>query len=143
MKKDKHKRKKTRGERNLFWLVKSTEYNILLLFNRKPYKRRVSWWKRLFYDYKEDFVWESVHGCSYLHVDQFPSISRLCPIPVHLIIIKDDMEADMFIQRIKDNLFIDNSKTSLKRHYFRISNKLFPEITEKSGVVKVKLVAIY
>jgi hypothetical protein len=55
----------------------------------------------------------------------------------------------MFIQRKGDNLFISNDKVRIIKWSFkiitelkyptRISPKLFPEVTEESGIVGVKI----
>jgi hypothetical protein len=70
-----NQRKRKRGEKNLFWLVKSTMVGStqLLLFNRKPYKYKISFSKYAD-QYKDKSMWFSIHGETYLRnnaVDKF------------------------------------------------------------------------
>ena len=76
------------------------------------------------------------------------------PIPVHLVLT--DENPDIYIQRVGENLYIGELETVEKyskhligmlfrvkkitqvEHVFRISPKLFPEITEKDGYKGVK-----
>ena len=88
------------------------------------------------------------------------------PVPVRLV-PTDSETPDLYVQRYKDCLFINTSLVTyvtyrrsehwLKRyfpifdfgwdrnvrnsvpHNYMISNKLFPEITEKSGIVKMNI----
>ena len=150
-----NQRKRKRGEKNLFWLVKSTmvESTQLLLFNRKPYKYEISFSK--FADqYKDKSMWFSIHGETYLRnnaVDKFPNASQDNSIPVRLLIISGEDNPDLLIQRIKNNLFISEGtvkyikrgKEVLELRYpTRISNKLFPGITEKDGIIGVRIEVI-
>lgn len=146
-----NQRKRDRGKRNLFWLVNSTLIGSrsLMLYNRKPYKLDISY-SEYSNHYKDKLIWFSCHGESYLKngaINKFPNASQDIPIPVRLVIDKDN--PDMFIQRRKDNLFIDNKilkywKGSIQNYEevscaSRISNKLFPEITEDDGIVGVRI----
>jgi hypothetical protein len=145
-----NQRKRKRGKKNLFWLVRSTLIGStqLMLYNRKPYKLDISYDPELSNYYKDKLVWFSVHGESYLNknaIGKFP-ITQDESIPVKLIIDKDN--PDLLIQRIKNNLFIsdgtveyiERGKEVIKLRYpSRISSKLFPEITEESGIVGVRI----
>ena len=146
-----NQRKRDRGKKNLFWLVKSTLIGSrsLMLYNKKPYKLDISYTEYAD-NYKDKSIWFSIHDNSYLKndaIDKFPNASQDNSIPVRLVIDKDN--PDMFIQRRKDNLFIDNKihkywKGSIQNYEevscsSRISNKLFPEITEDDGIVGVRI----
>lgn len=141
-------RKRKRGEKNLFWLVRSTliDSKQLLLYNRKPYKIDISYYK-YDYEYCDNLKWFSVHDKTYLKnnaINKF-NITNNDIISTKLII--DNNNPDLFIQRRKDNLFISNDtvdfiskeKITRLRHPSRISPKLFPEITEESGIVGVRI----
>jgi hypothetical protein len=145
-----NQRKRNRKEKNLFWVVRSTLIGStqLMLYNRKPYKLDISYDPELANYYKDKFMWFSAHGESYLNnnaINKFPITSDES-IPVKLIIDNDN--PDMFIQRKNDNLFIgDNTieyvtcgdKIVELRYSSRISSKLFPEITEESGIIGVRI----
>lgn len=147
-----NKRKKNRGYKNLFWLVRDTRIGStqLMLYNRKPYKLDISYNPELANYYKDKLKWFSVHGESYLNnnaINKFPITSDES-IPVKLIIDNDN--PDMFIQRKNDNLFISDGTVKWTkmmsgmeiielRSPSRISPKLFPEVTEESGIVGVKI----
>ena len=74
-----------------------------------------------------------------------------CETPVEVKLIICNTEPDMYIQRYKDCLFINSRletyyiggdrhrKVTEVPHSFRISNKLFPDVTEESGIVGVKI----
>lgn len=146
-----NQRKRDRGKRNLFWLVKSTMIGSrsLMLYNRKPYKEDISY-NEYASEYKDKSIWFSVHSEFYLKndaIDKFPNASQDNQIPVKLVVDKDN--PDMFIQRRKDNLYMDskihkywkgtNPNYEEVSCYSRISNKLFPEITEDDGIVGVRI----
>lgn len=148
MKKTKHKnqRKRRRSGKNLFWLVKSRRTNELILFSRKPYLMQMP--KE--YQYKEDCCWFSVYSECHpnIKVAERMEIDDETPIMVRLEIC--NYEPDMYIQRYKDCLFINShtqtyyiggkEKVTEVPHVFRISNKLFPDVTEESGIVGVKII---
>ena len=142
--------------KNLVWIVRETYKACrpeLIVFNKKP---------TLIDDsipehadiYQSGKWWYSIHGCIF-YDDKFDKrFSDITwysdPIPVKLIIVSDN--PDFYIQRYKDCLFMDqristcicfrNGKYVNKKyvkHEFRISNKLFPDITEESGIIGVKL----
>ena len=151
--KNKNLRKRRRKGKNVFWLVLSTDkyFHHPLLFSGMPHRYPL-------YNYLEDYD-EGWRWISWQHSVYYPktyslegvSVDKYTPIRVKLEIC--DKEPDMYIQRWKDCLFI-NSRTEMyythgifgkKKHVqvphdFRISNKLFPEITEKSGIVGVVIV---
>ncbi len=146
-----NKRKRNRGSKNLFWLVKSTLKGSrqLILYNRKPYRLDISYSKYADEHYDRE-IWFSVHSESYLGnnvIDKFSDITHETPQPVKLLI--DDFDPDMFIQRKKDNLFISSRTMKITKgtgeevielsYPTRISNKLFPGITEKDGITGVKI----
>lgn len=147
-----NQRKRKRGEKNLFWLVKSTMVGStqLLLFNRKPYKISYPEYDR----YKDKSMWFSIHGETYLKndaVNKFSNASQDNSIPVRLLIVSGEDNPDLLIQRIKNNLFIsegtvkyiERGKEIIELRYpTRISNKLFPGITEKDGIIGVKIEVI-
>lgn len=142
--------------KNLFWIVRETfkAYRPeLIIFNKKP---------TLIDDsipehadiYQSGKFWYSIHGSIFMDDKfdkRFSDITWYSdPIPVKLIIVSDN--PDFYIQRYKDCLFIDrristcicfrNGKYVNKKyvkHEFRISNKLFPDITEESGIIGVKV----
>ncbi len=146
-----NQRKRNRGYKNLFWLVRSTRIGSkdLILYNRKPYKYPVSG------EYASEYCggvrWISGHSESYTSgdlINRFPEIDYETLIPVKLIIDSDN-SPDMLIQRKKDNLFISNSKVKVikgtgeeiheLRYPTRISPKLFRDITEELGIVGVRI----
>ena len=143
-----NKRKKKRGYKNLFWLGESAIIgsNEVVLYNQKPYRTEACFgWHSPEY-YKDGWTWFSLHGKSYperrLH-NKFPTLDYETLIPVELVIDNDN--PDMFIQRVRDNLFIscgildyDGGKKKLW-YPSRISPKLFPEVTEESGIVGVRI----
>lgn len=147
-------RRKSRKGKNLFWLTRSTRKGskILILFNREPYKEDWS-----FCEYADDYydkkIWFSCHGESYPRKEtcltKFLDITHEKAIPVKLV-IDTEGEPDLFIQRVRDNLFIGpdifkvycGSKMIEKfriSHHSRISNKLFPEITDETEIVGVRI----
>lgn len=145
-----NQRKRKRSEKNLFWLVRSTLIGSqqLELYNRKPYKIDYSY-SEISKRYHDGSVWSSYHGMSYPKkdlIDRFPDIDHNSLIPVKLVINRDN--PDMLIQRIKSNLFISEGTVKyIKRGKevmelrcpTRISPKLFPEITEESGIIGVRI----
>lgn len=146
-----NKRKKNRGYKNLFWLVKSTSIGSreLILYNRKPYKEMLPHDYIYAKNYHDESRWWSSHSENYPNnetIERFPGITHNDLIPVELIIDNDN--PDMLIQRKKDNLFISSGTTKYikggrevveLRYPTRISPKLFPEVTEESGIVGVKI----
>ena len=149
----KNLRKRKRGGKNIFWLVMSTRGKEAILFARKPYKD--TWIsKEYIKDYKDAFRWFSIHGEYYPHnrvLERIP-VDHLTPVKVKLIICGEN--PDLWIQRYKDCLFVNshletyyiggnrNRKVTQVYHNFRLSNKLFPDVTEESGIVGVKIVKI-
>lgn len=145
--KRKNAKKRKRGANNLFWLVMDTEYRRPVLFARKPYKHTWAGVKNL-----DGFRWFSIHGRFYLSdkvLDRIPA-DHLNPVKVKLIICNET--PDLWIQRYKDCLFANSylvtyyiggdrkRKVTQVPHSFRLSNKLFPDVTEESGIVGVKIV---
>jgi hypothetical protein len=148
-----NKRKKNRGYKNLFWLVKNTIIGSreLILYNRKPYKEKLPPDDKYAEHYHDKSRWYSLHDQSYPGKSTIERFSWIGPndiIPVELVIDNDN--PDMLIQRKKDNLFISSGTTKYikmvsreeiieLRYPSRISPKLFPEVTEESGIVGVKI----
>lgn len=148
-----NQRKRDRGKRNLFWLVKSTLVGSkqLILYNRKPYKIDISY-SRYAINYYDKLEWFSGHSESYVNseshnkdlIDKFP-ITHNDLIPVRLV--KCDSNPNLFIKRKNGNLFMSNGTIVVIRGTgeeilelqapSRISPKLFPEVTEESGIVGV------
>lgn len=149
--KNKNQKKRRRGGKNEFWLVMDTRCNQPLLFARKPYKisapnTEYAWC------YKDGFYWFSRYGEYYpsLNVMDRLQFGHKTPIKVKLVIC-DDENPDLYIQRWKDCLFFsgrierlwicgDKDREVIRvSHNLRLSNKLFPDITEESGIVGVKI----
>lgn len=152
--KTKHKnaKKHRRGGRNIFWLVRSTRTNELLLFSRKPVVEKApEKWKDC---YKNEVYWSSSYSEYYPNnqVGERIRVDHIIPIPVKLIICNDN--PDMYIQRCKDCLFIcsrletcyiggnRDRKVTRVPHSQRISNRLFLDVTEESGIVGIKIIKI-
>jgi hypothetical protein len=146
-----NQRKRKRGEKNLFWLTRSTLIGSreLRLYNRKPYKLDYSYAETSEY-YYDKVRWFSCHDVSFPREnlgDRFPGIDHNFLIPIELTI--DNENPDMLIQRKKDNLFIASSTIEVikgtgeeiqeLRYPSRISPKLFPEVTEESGIIGVRI----
>ena len=147
-------RKKRRAGRNLFYLVRSTEKVLnpcLILCNRKPHKDKV--WDKYADKYYDGLDWRSVYGMCYPKIDRDEIKYDTDPIPVRLVLTEENPE--IYIQRVGENLYIGELETFEKyrmlfgvkkvtqvRHVFRISPKLFPELTEKDGYKGVKIVPI-
>jgi len=141
--KNKNSRKHRRSGKNLFWLVRSIRTNELILYSRKPYLMQLP---------KGNFYWFSVYSECYpsIKVAERMEIDNKTPIMVRLEICNH--EPDMYIQRYKDCLFINShtqtyyigckEKVTEVPHVFRISNKLFPDVTEKSGIVGIKIISL-
>ena len=147
-----NKRKKNRGYKNLFWLVKNTIIGSreLILYNRKPYKEKLSPDYEYAEHYHDKSRWYSLHDQSYpgkSTIERFPEIDHNSLVPVELVI--DNNNPDLLIQRKKDNLFISGYTVRMIKgtgeevielgYPSRISPKLFPEVTEESGIVGVKI----
>ena len=147
-------RKKRRNGKNIFWVVLSTYKgnNIPLLFSREPVRRKVLGFKE---EFDEDWQWFSVHSQYWPYKNGLKNVvvDKYTPVKVMLELCKDGDECDMYIQRYHDCLFISSHLSSYRcgsdffsklhvqvPHNFMISNKLFPEVTEKSGVKGVKIV---
>lgn len=145
-----NQRKRRRGYKNLFWLVKSTKIgsNLLELYNKKPYKVDYSCSDIADYYYDKS-LWHSCHGVSYPDVKLLDRFSITYDDIVLVELVIDNDNPDMFIQRKGDNLFISNDKVRIIKWFFkiitelkcpsRISPKLFPEITEESGIIGVRI----
>ena len=137
---------------NKFWITKSlsersSEYEI---HNSIP--SRCS--------YKELKYWSGRHSHSYLGQQSMEKVSDITretePVPVRLV-HTDSETPDFYVQRYKDCLFINNrlekyfsprkrklfgwKYVEMERvpHIYMISNKLFPEITVESGIVKFNI----
>jgi len=153
--KTKHKnaKKHRRGGKNLFWLVRSTRTNGLILFSRKPVVEKApeKWKDR----YENGVYWSSFYSEYFLNnhqVGERIQVDHIIPIPVKLIICNDN--PDMYIQRCKDCLFIcshletyyiggnRNRKVTRVPHSQRISNKLFLDVTEESGIIGIRIIKI-
>lgn len=162
----KNARHRRRSGKNLFWLARDRRGSkYLILYHRKPTLRDY-----FVANYRHEFVdgkwWESFHETHHLHtksiLERFSDIDYDTePVPVKLILMGikcwDGVEEkpDMYIQRYRDCLFIytnyyeswiggDKKRKCLNvPHNMRISNKLFPDITEESGIVGVKIVPYY
>jgi len=146
-----NQRKRKRGYKNLFWLVKSTLIGSkqLLLYNRKPYKIDISYYE-YGHEYYDKLKWFSCYDETYLKndaINKFP-ITHNDIIPVKIVLDLDNNNPDLLIYRKRDNLFISDGIVKYKkgkeevielRCPSRISPKLFPEITEKDGIVGVKI----
>lgn len=148
----KNAKKRRRGHRNLFWLVLSTEgAGIVSLFARKPNKEKIPNDEYRKY-YTEDFRWGSNHSVYHPNgsVRNRLPVDKLVPTKVRLVICNDN--PDLYMQRYKDCLFVNshlvtyyiggdrNRKVTQVPHTFRLSNKLFPDVTEESGIVGLKIV---
>jgi hypothetical protein len=152
-------RKKRRAGRNLFYLVRSTEKVSnpgLILCSRKPHKDKV--WDKFADKYYDGLRWGSVYGMCYPKINRDEIKYDTEPIPVRLVLT--DENPDLYIQRVSENLYIGELETFEKyykhligmlfrvkkitqvKHVFRISPKLFPEITEKDGYRGVKIETI-
>lgn len=136
-----------------------------ILFNSEPHLYEINgngWYKDHSYNGSR---WYSAHGDCYLNRDKCGKFSdvKFEPVMVRLRVCNDGEEPDMFIQRVADNLFISSRKMSVTRsrprtgskfkslllgkykfseeeevpHINRISNNLFPDVTEESGIVGV------
>ncbi len=144
--------------KNLFWVVRETTKVCepdLIVFNKKPTLIDVNYIAPEYADFYQDGKsWYSNHGSLFMDNKRDKRFSDITwnsdPIPVKLIIVSDN--PDFYIQRYKDCLFIDrrisicicfrNGKYVNEKyveHNFRISNKLFPNITEESGIIGVKV----
>lgn len=160
----KNARKRHRGAKNLFYLTLSRriQCHVPLLFRTKPYLEDLGNWEYAD-DYIDGKIWESFHSYHFPKgnlKERFPELSYKDVIPVKLILMGtkcwDGVEEkpDLYIQRVRDNLYIDNHyytsyiggnydrKCLSVAHGTRISNKLFPDVTEESGIVGVKIVKI-
>ena len=140
--KNKNQKKRRWSGKNIFWLVMSKRGPYPILYSRKPY---------LVYFNENHEYWFSVHSECYPNINTAKrlQVDSKTPVPVKLIICNDN--PDMYIQRYKDCLFIKSRLETYYRgvqkvtevpHGFRISNKLFPDVTEESGIVGVKIVKI-
>ena len=164
---NKNAKKHRRSSKNLFWLARDRRKGVkcLILFNRKP-----SLHNYFSPQYADDYIdgkwWETWNG--YYHLNDKEVMNRFSdidydtePVPVKLILagIKcwDGVNEvpDLYIQRYRDCLFIGkkyyrswiggNKKRECINipHAARISNKLFPDVTEESGILGVKIVPYY
>lgn len=135
---------------NKFWVVKSLRYEEYMMYNKVPYVE----------NFARFIDWFSVHDHCFLSkatAERFSDIkSSSAPVAVKLVRTDSDTP-DFYVQRYRDCLFInDRLITTLvprKRkflgykwveveevpHGYRISNKLFPEITEADGPVKFNI----
>ena len=134
--------------------------------NSLPYRRHIDCCDRRFENYHNDEVWVCRH--SYRHIapessNKFKDLEwNSEPIPVRLVRTNDE-RPDFYIQRYGECLFIATSKTRywtsvpttnwfkklfhkyewgeryMVVHNDMISNKLFPEVTELSGIVGVNM----
>ena len=148
-----NQRKRKRGYKNLFWLVRDTRIGStqLILYNRKPYKIKLG--SKYDYLYSDELRWFSCYDKTFLKnnaINKF-NITHNDIVPVKLIL--DNNNPDLLIRKKKDNLFISSEVTELVkykskekiielRYPSRISPKLFPEITEESGIFGVRIIKI-
>ena len=153
---------------NVFWVVKSTlkaGKERWILFNGTPVKIPH---RSTHCSYHENKIWTSSHGFCYLkeEIQKFNDIGYDSePLKVRLEITQDE-NPDLYMQRYGSCLFISNhverywhavkEDNKIKKifrkykwiedsrvpHVKMISNKLFPEITEETGVVKINIVRI-
>lgn len=146
-------RRHRRGSKNLFWLVNTRRIGLKepILFNRKPHLETYPNAKYLD-NYKDKKFWFSIYGQSYPPIgvlERFPE-AKETPIPVKLFVVEDN--PDMYIQRYKDSLFINNRLETyytygilLKHkhvrvpHNNRISNRLFTDSAKEGAIVGVKI----
>ena len=147
---------------NKFWIVNARVQgndNVWKIYNGKPSLYEISYGSFGFL--KDNKYWYSIHDSLTLCGVTFPDIGPDTePVPVRLVLTDELSRPDLFIQREKDNLYM-HWRTETFKHYvrrlksrwvpwfwnykevevtrvphdFRISNKLFPEITEESGIV--------
>ena len=145
---------------NKFWIVNArvqSDKDVWSLFNGKPAlcDSYLSGWK-------DKKFWSSRHDHLTLYgINSFKDIGPDTePVPVRLVLADELSRPDVYVQREKDNLYLhwrlETFKHYVRRfksrwmpwfwnyrevevtrvpHDFRISNKLFPEITEESGIV--------
>lgn len=151
-------------KKNEFWVVSaSPEYgSVYLMFNHKP--QLVSWYRMKFGAITTYDAWYSRHGHCVLSERSEAKFDHLNnysePVKVRLVRTTDG-NPDLYVQRYRDCLFINSSTErfwyAVKRakgflrffskwkwvesvrvpHFARISNKLFPEITENDGIVEM------
>lgn len=145
-------------------LVKDPYY---ILFNNEPSLYEIlgeGWYKENSY---KGSRWYSAHGDCYLNRDKGKRFSdvKFEPVMVRLRLCAEGEEPDLFIQRVADNLFISCTTITVGRwkqrkggkfkamilgkykfvraeevpHVNRISNKLFPEVTEENGITGVMI----
>ena len=154
------------NKENIFYVVKSTclDWENYLLFNSVPHKQR---FVSEYYDYYNNEIWSARHGKCYFAKRSNYKFQDLTydsePIKVKLVRCNDDNDIpDFYIQRCGENFFITNKKERVWKavkndgffkffkkwkwvefeqvpHICRISNKLFPEITEEMGVVEMMI----
>lgn len=163
----KNAKKHRRRGRNLFWVARDRHKGskCLIVYTRKPtlYNYFSEQWRDDYVDGKWWETWDNYFHVPRLNLrEPFSDIEYDTePVPVKLILMGvkcwDGVEEkpDMYIQRYRDCLFIDinyyeswiggNKKRKCLNvpHNMRISNKLFPDITEESGIVGVKIVPYY
>ena len=166
---NKRLRKPENVDKNIFYVVRDTSKHFIhyYLFNGIPYKADMSrcdaWYEKNYYDGK---IWVSSHGCCSLKDNAYADFNDVDhntkPVPVRLVITDSDTP-DMYIQRCGECLYISDRLESyytavprrnwflrlfskfewVKRtrvfHHHMISNKLFPEVTEESGIVGVNI----
>lgn len=145
-----NKRKINRKYKNLFWLTRSTSISMeLILYNRKPYREKLPLDYEYAKFYHDSSRWFSIHDQSYPRestMKRFSWITYNDLVPVELVIDNDN--PDMLIQRRGNNLFISSGTVKYikggkevvdLRYPSRISSKLFPEVTEESGIVGVRI----
>ena len=149
---NKNKRKRRRNGKNIFWLVLGTGRfsGVPMLFSREPhqYYKLAS-----FADYVTNWIWFCNHSLYFPKENILERINVDTELPIKVKLELCDDEPDMYIQRYKDSLFISTYIETYYTYYIfvrkkhvqvthvnRISNKLFPEVTEKSGIVGVRIV---
>ena len=138
---------------NKFWIVRSlsARSNEYEMHNSIP---------SIHTTYYGTKYWSGVHSNCYLGKQSWEKVSDITrdtePVAVRLVPTDSD-EPDFYVQRCGENLFIGNRLekyyTNVKRkligwkcieedgvpHMYRISNKLFPEITDECGPVKFNI----
>jgi hypothetical protein len=125
------------------------------MYCRKPYKEKVFDEYREYYEFDWRW-WSSCHDDHYPNndsglLDRITGLSKTEPIRVKLIIYSGE-KPDFYIQRVGENLYMSshlsvyyiggnrNRKVVEVPHGCRISNKLFPDVVDESGIVGVRIV---
>lgn len=142
-----NRRLHNRGGKNVFWLAVNTykHINEPVLFSRKPTSETIS----------TGTDWHASHSKYYpnrtvldrLNID--PHDKTIFPLKVRLETTTDP-HPDLYIQRLRNHIFIasytitffHNAWKTEVPHNSMLSQKLFPEITEESGIKGIKILPI-